>query len=216
LTDRPATPGAGSVTARARRRARRTLVEVRWRLSLLRLPPTVAHFQLRARRLAKRTDDVFSLTSVTRPVDLRTLLSLARRRQRVVELGTATGWTAISLALADPGRHVLSCDVVQRPEPRRYLGLIDDSARGRIELAIRSGSDGPPDDTGVDLLYIDSSHQREQTVAEVLAWRPVLAPGAVIVFDDYAHPDFPGVRQAVAELGLDGYQCGTLFVHPVR
>ena len=54
-----------------------------------------------------------------------------------------------------------------------------------------------------------------QTVAEVRAWRPVLGPGAVIVFDDYTHPDFPGVGEAVAELGLSGDQRGTLFVHHV-
>ena len=37
----------------------------------------------------------------------------------------------------------------------------------------------------------------------------------MIVFDDYTHPDFPGVREAVTELGLQGEQRGTLFVHPV-
>jgi hypothetical protein len=34
----------------------------------------------------------------------------------------------------------------------------------------------------------------------------------VIVFDDYDHPDYPGVREAVAELGLDGVQRAHLFV----
>jgi hypothetical protein len=41
----------------------------------------------------------------------------------------------------------------------------------------------------------------------------VLAPGAPIVFDDYGHPDYPGVAEAVAELGLTGELRGTLFVH---
>ncbi len=63
------------------------------------------------------------------------------------------------------------------------------------------------------MLYIDSSHEREQTVAEVRAWRPVLAAGAPVVFDDYMHPGFPGVSEAIAELGLSGEQRGTLFVH---
>lgn len=182
----------------------------------MRLPPRVAWFQVRARRLAHRTGDTFSLTSATRPPDLRTLLTVARGRRRVVELGTATGWTSISLALAEPTRTILSCDVVQREEPERYLSLIGPDARARIELLIRSGTDGPPGSDPVDLLYIDSSHEREQTIAEVTAWRPVLAPGAAIVFDDYTHPAFPGVREAVAELGLTGQQQGTLFVHRVQ
>lgn len=47
------------------------------------------------------------------------------------------------------------------------------------------------------------------------AWRPALTPGALVVFDDHTHPDFPGVREAVEELGLGGAQHGTLFVHEV-
>jgi hypothetical protein len=208
-------PETSQTSARVRRRLRRAAVELRWLASLLVLPPRVAWFQLRARRLARHTGDVFSLTSATRPPDLRTLLSLARGRRRVVELGTATGWTAISLALANPDRCVLSCDVVERAEPQRYLALVDRSVRERIKLAIAPGSEGPLSSAPVDLLYIDSSHDRRQTIAEVLAWRPALSRGGVIVFDDYTHPDFPGVREAVGELGLAGHRRGTLFVHPV-
>lgn len=198
-----------------RRWARRALVEARWYARLLALPPRVALFQARARRMAWRSGDMFSLTSVTRPADLRSLLTLARGRRRVVELGTATGWTAISLALADPARTVSTLDVVKREEPLRYLRLVGDSVRTRVELEIREGAQGPLDEVPVDLLYIDSSHQRESTIAEVLAWRPVLAPGATIAFDDYANPDYQGVREAIAELGLAGVQRGTMFVHTV-
>lgn len=198
---------------RIRRRLRPVWVEGVWLWRLVGLPVRVTLFQVRARRLARRTGDMFSLTSATRPQDLRILLRLARGRRRVVELGTATGWTTISLALADPGRSVLSCDVVPRPEPARYLALVSPAVRERIQLAVRSGSDGPIDDRPVDLLYIDSSHEREQTVAEVRAWQPALAEGALVVFDDYAHPDFGGVREAVSELGLVGRRLGTLFVH---
>ncbi|HEX5194250.1 MAG TPA: class I SAM-dependent methyltransferase [Solirubrobacteraceae bacterium] len=187
-------------------------VELRWYAELRALPPRVAWFQARARALAHRDGDRFSLTSVTRPRDLRTLLSLADGRRTVVELGTATGWTAISLALADPARRVTTFDIVARPEPARYLRLTSADVRARIELVTAAGADGPRDDRPVDLLYVDSSHERQQTVDEVAAWRPALAPGAAIVFDDYDHPDYPGVRDAVDELGLAGRRAGTLFV----
>jgi len=203
-------------TAKLRRWARRAFVEARWHVSLVALPPRVAIFQARARRLAWRTGDLFSITSVTRPADLRALLVLARGRQRVVELGTATGWTAISLALADPARTVSSLDVVEREEPRRYLQLVDGSVQSRVELEIRDGASGPRDATAVDLLFIDSSHQRDATIAEVLAWRPVLVSGATVAFDDYSNPDYPGVREAIAQLGLTGEARGSMFVHTVR
>jgi predicted O-methyltransferase YrrM len=187
-------------------------VELRWYADLRVLPPRVALFQARARVVAHRRGDRFSLTSVTRPGDLRTLLSLAHGAAHVVELGTATGWTAISLALSDPARRVTSFDPVSRPEPARYLRLVAPEVRARVELVTAPGADGPGDDWPVDLLYIDSSHARQPTIDEVHAWRLVLAPGAAIVFDDYSHPDYPGVREAVQELGLDGRLVGTLFV----
>ena len=63
------------------------------------------------------------------------------------------------------------------------------------------------------MLYIDSSHQRADVVAELRAWSPSLSPGALVVLDDYSNTDYPGVAEAVAELGLAGAQQGTLFVH---
>lgn len=196
-----------------RERLRHRLAEARWTARLVVLPPRVGWFQLRARRLAWRSSDYLSLMSATRPGDLRRLLRLARGAQCVVELGTATGWTAISLAIADPSRRVVSYDIAQRPETARYLQLVDAPVRERIELITAPGADGPRDQRMVDMLYIDSSHEREPTVAEVTAWRPVLRPGAPIVFDDYGHRDYPGVKEAVDELRLAGRPQGTLFVH---
>jgi predicted O-methyltransferase YrrM len=189
------------------------LVELRWAAKAFLLPPSVAQFQIRARRLARRTGDEFSLSSATRPLDLRRLLGLASGAETVVELGTATGWTAISLALVSHRRQVITYDLYDRPEPRRYLELVGRSVRERIELVVAPGSDGPRNDRPIDLLYIDSSHDRGQTIAEVEAWQPVLAPGALIVFDDYGHPEYRGVAEAIAELELAGERRGTLFVH---
>ena len=67
----------------------------------------------------------------------------------------------------------------------------------------------------MDLLFIDSSHEREPTLAEVAAWRPALAPGALVVFDDYGHPDYPGVAEAVAELGAVGEARASLYLWPL-
>jgi len=50
-------------------------------------------------------------------------------------------------------------------------------------------------------------------VRELEAWRPALAPDAVVAFDDYDHPDYPGVREAIEQLGLPGERAGTLFVY---
>lgn len=189
--------------------------DLRFLVGLRVLPPRVALFQWRARRLALRAGDRFSLVSATRPRDLAVLMGLARGRSRVVELGTGTAWTTISLALADRRRTVVSYDPVERGERELYLGLVDPSVRDRIDLVAAPGTEGASRHQMVDLLYLDSSHFREETVREVRAWQPSLARDALLVFDDFTHPEYPGVREAVAQLGLGGQQRGTLFVHSV-
>ena len=198
-----------------RERVRKLRREFVFLLALRVLPRRVAWFQWRARRLAARVGDEFSLASATRPRKLALLLQVARGRRRVVELGTGTAWTAISLLLSDRQRLMATYDPVDRPERGLYLKLVEPRVRGRLAFVQASGDGGPQDDRSVDLLFIDSSHDREDTIRELEAWRPVLGDGALVVFDDIDHPKYPGVREAVRELGLEGEERQGLFVHHV-
>lgn len=196
---------------------RRLRGDVRYLLRLRVLPLRVARFQWRARREARRAGDRWSLASVTRPGDLGILLKLARGRRRVVELGTGTGWTALSLAIADSKREVVTYDPVDRPRAReRYMALAGERVRSRITYVREPGATGPRDDQSVDLLFIDSTHEPQGTIDELNAWQAVLQPGALIVLKDFDHPELPGVREAVRQADLNGRQQGTLFVHTVE
>lgn len=187
--------------------------ELRLWLSLRALPPRVALFYLRARRQARRDGDRFSLDSAARPPELAELLSLAAGRRAVVELGTGTAWSAIALALADGARSVISYDPCVRMERETYLALASADVSGRIELRAAPDTAGPrPGDPPVDFLFIDSLHEREPAAAAFRAWRDALAPGAVVVFHDYDHPDYPGVAEAVSDLKLEGHRSGGQFV----
>jgi predicted O-methyltransferase YrrM len=182
-------------------------------LSLRVLPRRVARFYWRARRQAERGGDDFSLASAARPAELAELLALAGHRRAIVELGTGTAWSAIALALADGRRRVISYDPCVRPERDAYLRLAGESVRERIDLRPEPDSRGPhAGDAPVQLLFIDSLHEREAVLAAFGAWRHSLAAGAVVVFHDYGHPDYPGVREAVLELGLAGTESGGVFV----
>jgi predicted O-methyltransferase YrrM len=182
-------------------------------LSLRALPWRVARFYLRARRHARRSGDRFSLDSAARPSELAELLELAGGRDLVVELGTGTAWSAIALALDDRSRRIVSYDPSVRPERIAYLRLAGDDARERIELRAEPDTRGPHvGDPPAQLLFIDSEHQREPVLAAFAAWRDALAPGAIVVFHDYGHPAYPGVREAVRELGLQGSERGGVFV----
>lgn len=55
----------------------------------------------------------------------------------------------------------------------------------------------------IGLLYIDADHDYPSAMQDLRAWRPHLADGAWIAFDDY-YPRFPGVIRCVDELVAEG------------
>lgn len=57
----------------------------------------------------------------------------------------------------------------------------------------------------IGLLFVDGDHTKEGARRDIEAWAPHLAPGAVIAVDDYGHPDWPGVAEAVDELVTKGF-----------
>jgi predicted O-methyltransferase YrrM len=180
---------------------------------LLRLPPRVALFYSRARRLAAREGDEWSLRSATRPESLARILRLARGRKRVVEIGTGTAWTTAALLIADRQRHVLSFDPRVWPQRDRYLQLARPGATARLELVEGGGEQGPGERPWrADMLFVDGSHERDLTIATFEAWRGALAEGAVVAFHDYENPDYPGVTEAIRALGLHGEADGDVFV----
>ena len=174
------------------------------------LPPRAALFQARAMLRAARLGDDWALQSSTRPADVAELLRLARGRRRAVELGTATGWTSGALLLAEPQRRLTSFDPVVREHREAYLRLLPRSARERLELVPAPGHEARGE--RVELLFVDSSHDRDATIAEFRAWRPRLAPGALVVLHDYGNPAYPGVAEAVAALELTGREHAGLWL----
>jgi predicted O-methyltransferase YrrM len=176
-----------------------------------RLPPRVALFYVTALALAVVRRDRFTLASATRPDDLASLLELAGEATSVAEIGTGPGWSSIAMALAHPGRRIVSFDVTPRPAAR-YARLVPRSVRERIRFVLGEGAAGAAGAPEVDFVFIDSSHQLEETVETFEAWRPKLSSSGTVVFHDYGNRDYPGVKQAVAQLGLEGRAEGGVFV----
>lgn len=56
------------------------------------------------------------------------------------------------------------------------------------------------DDHYFDVVHFSRHRQYAVLRAEISAWRHKVRPGGVLIFEDYANPDFPGVKAAVAEL----------------
>lgn len=58
---------------------------------------------------------------------------------------------------------------------------------------------GPP----ISLLFIDGDHSREAVAVDFHSWYPHLAQVATVVFDDYGVTRNSGVKEAIADLGLE-------------
>ena len=186
---------------------------IRQARALARLPPAAISFYLRALWLGRRSGDTKSLAISARPRELSELLHAARGSVTLAEVGTGTGWTAIVLALAQAGRHVHSVDVAEYEQRARYLELVPDDVRARLHLAIRDGRDGPPPDLPeLDFLFIDSSHELEETVTTFRLWSERVRPGGTAAFHDYGDERYPGVAQAVTKLGLDGEERAGMYL----
>lgn len=127
---------------------------------------------------------------------------------RVLELGARAGNSTLAfLAAAEAvDGHVTSVDidrVTDRPEMRRLSGHprwsfihgddTDEAVRERLPAE-------------VDVLFIDTSHEYEHTLAELRMHMPRVAPGGVALFHDTnlygwggnpPRDDYPEVRQAL-------------------
>jgi predicted O-methyltransferase YrrM len=181
-------------------------------LALRLLPRPAARFYVRANLRALRLDDRWNFISALPPRELATLVELARGRKSVVELGTGTAWTSLVLVLSEPGRVVRTYDPNVKLHRAAYVALADAETRARLHLVPGRGEEAEPPPEPVELLYVDSNHSREIVLASFEHWEPHLAPGAYVVFDDYENEAYPGVCEAVADLGLEGETRGRLFV----
>lgn len=146
--------------------------------------------------------------------------------QAIVELGVYRGRTALQMAWGAQqgnGAHVWAIDAWDLPgntydppftdpgtrkwahywiQSLGYSNHITLVQRFSTEAASAWSFESP--DGKVGLLFVDGDHSYEGARGDILAWSPHLAPGAVIAVDDYGHPDWPGVAQAVDALVAEG------------
>jgi predicted O-methyltransferase YrrM len=137
--------------------------------------------------------------------DVAAILALARGARVVVEIGTGNAFTSILLARQFPRARIVTIDPIEHRHRGRYVELM--GVVESVEFWRRRGDEGPDELMGIDLVFIDSSHEREDTLSEFRAWEPAVRHGGVVAFHDYG-AGWPGVDAAIAELGLSGRVVG--------
>lgn len=170
-------------------------------------------------------DRIDTLTGLVSPEVGRALAELAAEVPSdlaVVEVGSFKGKSTCYLAAgakAGNGADVFAVDPWDLPgNVTGRFGFAEPSTRETFDRQIRSMRLGqritPLQGFGVDvagywsgpqvgLLFIDGDHEEISVRADFDAWSAHLAPGAVVVFDDYLSPRNPGVKAAVHGLGFD-------------
>lgn len=150
--------------------------------------------------------------------------------QEIVELGVFQGRTALIMAWGAKqghGAHVTGIDpwdlegnVYDPPfteiDSKRWaeyrinelgysdrISLVQAFSHDVAEVWDADGQDALGGRVG--LLYVDGDHTKEGARRDIEVWAPHLVEGAVIAVDDYGHPDWPGVGQAVDELVAEGF-----------
>lgn len=101
----------------------------------------------------------------------------------VIELGTRTGEsTAAFLAAADAvDGHVWSVDITKPRVPQWWYDSPRWSVHVGDDLAPAAAEFAPP---VVDVLFIDTSHAYDHTLAELEAFTPRVRPGGVVLLHD--------------------------------
>jgi predicted O-methyltransferase YrrM len=119
----------------------------------------------------------------------RVLATLAATRRRIVEVGTAIGYSTLWLALAQPaGGRIVTIDPDRDRTDRargfwRQAGIDDDRIQVVNAPALDAFAAGVPELAGpFDLAFVDALKDEYPAYAEAL--RPRLAPGALLVADN--------------------------------
>ncbi|HEY7937076.1 MAG TPA: O-methyltransferase [Candidatus Limnocylindrales bacterium] len=145
----------------------------------------------------------------------RVLAALAANRRRIVEVGTAFGYSTLWMALAQPaGGTIVTLDPDESRTSRarawwRQAGIPDEQVTVINRPALEAFAAGPGDPAAgallqgpFDLVFIDALKDEYQAYLEAL--RPRLAPGALIVADNVlwsgATADPVSTRNGAAEL----------------
>lgn len=125
---------------------------------------------------------------------------LAKQRGplRALEIGTYRGTSAAHLAWANVGGTVVTVDVDPNSAAlcaalgiRNLTAITADAAEAIPRVACHAP---------FDVLFVDAQHDFDHCYGEYLCYRPMVAPGGIVFFDDlHIHPEMEAAWDAVAD-----------------
>lgn len=115
-----------------------------------------------------------------------------------VELGVCGGGGSLHLALGNPKGRVIGVDYAyDHPDHIRYINNVCPNFSFYLYDSIEAAMVVGEQYGEVGILFVDTVHTYERTLAEFAAWHPYLAKNAIVCFDDLFRP---GMAEAWAAL----------------
>lgn len=154
-------------------------------------------------------------------------LAQIKRPNTIFEIGTYDGTATLILARSAPDATIYTLDL-----PKELVELAIWDAERRVPLANGPGEsfrgtleaeritqlegnslefDFDPFKGTIDLVLVDGNHELEFAVSDSANALKMLAPGGMIIWDDYA-PEHPGVVRAVDDLASEHHLMVTHLV----
>lgn len=102
-----------------------------------------------------------------------------------VELGVSGGGGSLHLALGNPYGTVIGID--NQDDHYKRIAYIEDNYPNfefMLDDSIKAAPKVFKEYGKIDILFIDTDHKYERTIAEFNAWRPYLSDRAIVCFDD--------------------------------
>jgi predicted O-methyltransferase YrrM len=133
--------------------------------------------------------------------ELTYLATLASRSNCIVEVGSYKGRSTTAFCVNCPGV-VFAVDKWNTADHPEVLEQFRENTKGLTNLwpvhmdSYEASCLMQRAGIKADIVFIDGDHTFEECRKDILAWTPLLKPGAVLCGHDYA-PEHPGVREAV-------------------
>jgi len=126
-----------------------------------------------------------------------------------VELGVCGGGGSLHLALGWPYGRVIGIDLGDEfyaEQIEHIRQTCPNFTFWQVDSVFAASCVG---DIRVDILFIDTTHTYEQTMAEFNAWLPLMQPGGIVMLDDLFRP---GMDRAWEEVQGDKIRLDRLHV----
>ncbi len=110
----------------------------------------------------------------------------------IVNIGANIGTGSVALLEARPDdAYIISIDKKPCPMEIDNIILAGLDPRRCIRVLTTSQKAGRFFPVKVDMVFVDGDHTVKGITRDILAWKPKLKDGGIMVFHDYQHPNLP-------------------------